>query len=73
MRQQPVAIVVASALIAAAIALTNHWTGAPPASLRMDRWTGRVLFCEGLREPGPGWIIDCSLEARRNHLETWAR
>ena len=36
------------------------------ATLRMDRWTGRVLFCEGLREPGPGWIMSCPAEALSN-------
>ena len=73
MNRQQVTLVVAGSLIAAAITLANHWTGDAPTALRMDRWTGRVLFCEGLREPGPGWIMSCPVEALSNRLETWAR
>jgi hypothetical protein len=73
MSQQLVAIVVASALIAAASALTNYWVCDRPAVLRMDRWTGRVLFCAGDREPGPGWIMSCSLEGLPTRLEARAR
>jgi hypothetical protein len=49
MYQQVVAIVIAGALIAAAIALTNHWavqggqSGVPP--LLLNRWTGTVVMC----------------------------
>jgi hypothetical protein len=73
MSQQLVAIVVASALIVAASALTNYWVRDRPAVLRMDRWTGRVLFCAGDREPGPGWIMSCSLEGSSTRLEARAR
>jgi hypothetical protein len=73
MNRPRVALVVAGSLIAAAVALTNHWTGDAPTALRMDRWTGGVLFCEGLREPGAGWIMSCPVEALSNRLETWAR
>jgi hypothetical protein len=73
MSQQLVAIVVASALIAAASALTNCWMRDRPTVLRMDRWTGRVLFCTGDREPGPGWIMSCSLEGLPTRLEARAR
>jgi hypothetical protein len=73
MNRQQAALVVAGSLIAAAITLANHWTGDAPTALRMDRWTGRVLFCEGFREPGPGWIMSCPVEALSNRLETWAR
>jgi len=73
MNRQQVTLVVAGALIAAAITLTNDWTGDAPTALRMDSWTGRVLFCEGFREPGPGWIMSCPAEALSNRLETWTR
>jgi hypothetical protein len=42
------AIIIAGALIAGAIMLTNHWAlgpfGAHPPVL-MNRWTGTVVFC----------------------------
>jgi hypothetical protein len=50
MIQQPGAIIIAGALIAAALALTNHWTlvqaGDGGTIMLMNRWTGTVLVCE---------------------------
>jgi hypothetical protein len=63
MNQQAVAIVIAGALIAAAIALTNHWSligdpGSSPLTLvRLDRWTGTVVMCGA--SVLPGWEIPC--------------
>jgi hypothetical protein len=37
-----IAIVIAGALIAAAIALTNRWTLHSQVLVRMDNWTGTV-------------------------------
>jgi hypothetical protein len=54
---QAAATVIAGGLIAAAIVLTNHWSvvvldRTPPLSaLRLDRWTGAVVVCGGLRRP----------------------
>ena len=57
----PWAIIIAGALIAAAIAWTNHWSFDPgpqggSASL-LNRWTGRVIVCGG--NVLPGWEILC--------------
>jgi hypothetical protein len=46
----PVSIIVGSALIAAAILVTNRWaiTGSPmnlAAVVRLDRWTGAAELC----------------------------
>jgi len=38
----PIAIVIAGALIAAAIALTNRWTLHSQVLVRMNNWTGSV-------------------------------
>ena len=65
MSQQAVAIIIAGALIAAAIALTNHWAlvaqhrgeDMTPLILRLNRWTGTVVVCGGLRQPG--WEMPC--------------
>ena len=63
MNQQAIAIIIAGALIAAAIALTNHWalvqTGDPGSSLlvRLNRWTGVVVICGGSVQPG--WEMPC--------------
>ncbi len=73
MSRQPVAIVVAGALIAAAFALTKYWMVVPTAGLQVDRWSGKVLFCAGDREPGPGWIMSCSLKGSPTPLEARAR
>ncbi len=73
MSQQVVAIVFVSALIPAAVTLPNHSEVALFSVLRMDRWSGKVLFCEGLREPGPGWIMSCSVEGSPDRLETGTR
>ena len=42
-----VAIIIAGALIAAAIALTNHWALYQNSDtlLRLNRWTGDVIVC----------------------------
>jgi len=45
-----IAIGVAGLLIAAAIAFTFRWelaAGPGLSASRLDRWTGRVVFCEG--------------------------
>jgi hypothetical protein len=45
---QPIAIVIAAALIAVAILVVNHWTlTASPSSqiMRLNRWTGTVEEC----------------------------
>jgi hypothetical protein len=44
MNQQAAAIIIAGGLIAAAIALTNHWTlHQSDTTLRLNRWTGNVV------------------------------
>jgi hypothetical protein len=45
MNQQAAAIVIAGALIAAAIALTNHWALHQDggSTLLLNRWTGTVV------------------------------
>jgi hypothetical protein len=57
----PWAIIIAGALVAAAIALTNHWSfyPAPQGGLayRLNRWTGGVIVCGGTVQPG--WEIPC--------------
>lgn len=65
------AVIIAGALIAAAIALTNHWSliGDPSSPgnregtmlARLDRWTGSVVICA---PPGllPGWKVPCPIE-----------
>jgi hypothetical protein len=49
MNQQGIAIVIAGALIAAAIALTNRWAiqigPDGGTAVRLDRWTGTVVVC----------------------------
>lgn len=40
---QQIAIIVAGALIAAAIALTNHWE--PIQGGLLNRWTGTIFVC----------------------------
>jgi hypothetical protein len=58
MSQQAVAIVIAGALIAAAIMLTNHWAvGAygPGPLVRMNRWTGTAFICR----PETGYEMSC--------------
>jgi bacteriorhodopsin len=52
-QQAAIIIIIAGGLIAAAIALTNHWAlytvGDNFASfLRLNRWTGTVVVCGGL-------------------------
>jgi hypothetical protein len=43
----PIAIIIAGALIAAAIAFTNHWqiSAADTLVFRLDRWSGDVVVC----------------------------
>lgn len=57
----PVAIVVAAALIAAAIALTAHWsiTGNGGGALRLNRWTGDVIWCGTASFEAPA-VLDCT-------------
>jgi hypothetical protein len=44
---QPIAIVLAGALIAGAILITNHWALGVAAELPvlMNRWTGNIVWC----------------------------
>jgi excisionase family DNA binding protein len=60
---QPTAIVIAGTLIAAAIALTNHWTfavvpGEINTTLRMNRWTGSIVLC-GRSSPSTPFELRC--------------
>jgi hypothetical protein len=45
----PAAIVLAGALIAASVAMTNRWAisnaGVHPGAYRLDRWTGQIMWC----------------------------
>jgi hypothetical protein len=46
----PLSVIIAGALIAVAILLTNRWEMAPVAqgasvALRLDRWTGSINVC----------------------------
>lgn len=58
----PVAIVLAAALIAASIAVTNRWaiSNAAPygGAYRLDRWTGQTMWCShtATLTPSP---LDC--------------
>jgi hypothetical protein len=46
MNQQAIAIIIAGALIAAAIALTNHWElQSGDSFVRLNRWTGAIVLC----------------------------
>jgi hypothetical protein len=60
----PWAIIIAGAItgapIAAAIALTNHWSLLQDREnlLRLNRWTGTVVICGGIQ---PGWKISCPM------------
>jgi hypothetical protein len=66
MNQQAVAIIIAGALIAAAIALTNHWALVAVRAesgdliLRLNRWTGNIVNCVGLINPKRDvWEVTC--------------
>ena len=62
MNQQAVAIIIAGALIAGAIALTNHWsflTGGYPTGTLLNRWTGTVYLCG---PPQQSFEISCPLQ-----------
>ena len=63
MNQQAAAIIIAGALIAGAIALTNHWTLVVSGTdannrliMRMNPWSGTIAICDGI---APGWEIPC--------------
>jgi hypothetical protein len=55
---QSAAIIIAGALLAAAVTMTNHWQivvapaqNAPnPQVYRLDRWTGRVSSCSVINQ-----------------------
>jgi hypothetical protein len=70
MNQQAAAIVIAGALIAGAIMLTNHWSfhqGAGASfNVRLNRWTGAVETCLDL--PGPERKQDCG-GSRSSHSQ----
>jgi hypothetical protein len=61
----PLAIIIAGALIAAAIALTNHWSFHPVSTAggvgvyRLNRWTGDTALCVA---PAADWKVPCSVE-----------
>jgi hypothetical protein len=59
MNQQAAAIIIAGALIAAAIALTNHWQlqGGENGGLLLNRWTGTIAICGGIKLPE--WEATC--------------
>jgi hypothetical protein len=65
MNQQAVAIIIAGALIAASIALTNRWAmvaqhiEAGDVILRLDRWTGSIVNCVGLVNRKDVWEVTC--------------
>jgi hypothetical protein len=66
-----VAVIVTGALIAGAIALTNHWAVVIDTSadgqgrtLRLNRWTGTIVLCgplgaEALAGGQPTWELPC--------------
>jgi hypothetical protein len=56
----PAAIVSAGALIAAAIAVTSHWsvTGNGAGVVCPDRWTGAVVWCATAAFDGPA--LNCT-------------
>ena len=63
MNQQAAAIIIAGALIAAAIALTNHWVlfrTPEGATVRLNRWTGTAVMCGG--RVLPGWEMPCPIQ-----------
>jgi hypothetical protein len=50
---QPIAIIIAGALIAVAILIVNHWTLTQDRLL--NRWTGSVVYCEPTNT-NPQWF-----------------
>jgi hypothetical protein len=58
----PAAIVAGAVIIAAAIALTSHWSVQPVSSrigaLRLNRWTGEVVLCGFTVTTTPSYL-DC--------------
>ena len=59
MDQEAAAIIVAGTLIAATIALTNHWQlqGSENGALLLNRWTGAIAICSGAKLPD--WELSC--------------
>jgi hypothetical protein len=61
---QPIAIIIAGALIAAAIMVTNHWTLYTAGNdfvsfLRLNRWTGSIVVCGGYPRTQARWEVPC--------------
>jgi hypothetical protein len=58
----PMSIIIAGALIAAAILMTNHWEIVPTGftALRLNRWSGSVVACRTDRVPFAGVQLECS-------------
>jgi hypothetical protein len=56
-----IAMVVAGALIAAATAMTSHWSisGNGGGALRLNRWTGDVIWCGTSSFQAPA-VLDCT-------------
>jgi hypothetical protein len=52
----PVAIIIAGALIAATILVTNHWqlSGTLGDAVRLNRWTGDTVACVAVKRDD--WI-----------------
>ena len=61
----PVAIVVGAVIIAAAVALTSHWSIEPVSgrvgAFRLNRWTGDVVWCGFTGNAIPSYL-DCRAE-----------
>lgn len=55
-------VIVAGALIAVAIALTNHWefTSRDGASYRLNRWTGSITLCAPHGHVAAGMDFACT-------------
>ena len=50
--QQAAAIIIAGALIAGAIALTNHWAPVGDGTMQLNRWTGTITSCFPIKISG---------------------
>jgi hypothetical protein len=54
------AIIVGSLAIAAAVALTSHWSvqtiSGRPGAIRLNRWTGEVVWCGFTANAPPGYF-----------------
>jgi hypothetical protein len=66
MNQQAMAIVIAGALIAAAIMLTNHWT-AINSQFLLNRWTGTITYCS--TPSSENYEVHCPAERPLNPSE----